>query len=185
MSEFEAVTTLRSLAWIAGLWVLYFWLYRDYRVDVFRQKMFAIRDELFDDASAGLLPFDHPAYGMLRSTINGYIRFAHRMTFLQSLLYLLMSRERPRDVETSFGGRWERASADLSGDVREALDRYIQRMHGEIVKHLIFGSPVILALLFLLTLGTVVVILNYRIRRISRFFERPLLRVDTVAVAGT
>src|SRR5437016_2293052 len=72
-----AASTTLSLV---GLWVLFHWLYRDYRVDLFRQRMFALRAELFDMAAAGRIAFDDPAYGKLRGMLNGYIRFAHRVS---------------------------------------------------------------------------------------------------------
>ena len=71
----------------AGLWVLFFWHYREYRVDNFRQRLFAIRDELFDLGRAGVIAFDHPAYGVVRTLINGFIRFANRIGVLSLLLH--------------------------------------------------------------------------------------------------
>ena len=34
------------------------WLYQDYRTDAFRQKMFNLRDDLFDEARHGKIDFD-------------------------------------------------------------------------------------------------------------------------------
>ncbi len=80
-SAYDPSLMLFSVASLAGLVVLYFWLYRDYRIDLFRQRLFALRDELFDLARSGAISFDDRAYGLLRSTLNGFIRFGHRLTF--------------------------------------------------------------------------------------------------------
>src|SRR5437667_11487736 len=73
------LTALSTTLSLLALWALFHWLYRDYRVDLFRQRMFTLRDQLFDIAASGRIAFDDPAYGKLRSMINGYIRFAHRI----------------------------------------------------------------------------------------------------------
>lgn len=60
--------------------ILTLFLWREYRIERFRQRIFQIRDELFDFAADGHLTFDDPAYGALRSSMNSMIRFAHRMS---------------------------------------------------------------------------------------------------------
>ena len=77
------ITVLSSLISLTGIWCLLFILYRDYRADSLRQDLFEIRDELFDQAASGLVDFDEPAYDMLRETLNGNIRFAHRLSLLR------------------------------------------------------------------------------------------------------
>ena len=52
MTPAPLVPMLSLLFTITGLWVLFFELYKPYRVDAFRQSVFAIRDELFDYALA-------------------------------------------------------------------------------------------------------------------------------------
>ena len=60
------LTALSTTLSLIALWALFHWLYRDYRVDLFRQRMFALRDQLFDIAASGRIAFDDPAYGKLR-----------------------------------------------------------------------------------------------------------------------
>src|SRR5580658_4090425 len=71
---------------LAAIWILLFKLVRDYRIDALRNRLFALRDDLFDYASAGNVEFDEPAYFKLRGVINSLIRFAHRLTFTRFLL---------------------------------------------------------------------------------------------------
>ena len=82
-------TILISLISITILWVGLFWLYRDYCIDLFRQRMFALRDELFDQAAKGAIPFNHKSYGMLRVSMNGFIRFAHDFSLAHFLFVVL------------------------------------------------------------------------------------------------
>jgi len=46
--------------------------------DLLRQNLFEVRDSLFDDARAGKIAFDSPAYRNTRLMLNGMIRFGHR-----------------------------------------------------------------------------------------------------------
>src|SRR5262245_46489095 len=80
------IIVLLSLGSLLLLWVGVFWLYRDYALDRFRQRVFALRDEMFDDARKGVISFDDHAYGMLRTMMNGAIRFAHLLTIAQLLV---------------------------------------------------------------------------------------------------
>ena len=104
------VTALASVVSLAGIWLILFWLYRDYCVDRFRQELFALRDDLFDEAESGLVAFEHPAYGMLRSTMNGFIRFGHRLGLIQLIAgaVIVESDDYKRIYRRSFADRWER-----------------------------------------------------------------------------
>src|ERR1039457_4111930 len=88
------VTILEAAIASCGLVVVVFWLWPCVRLDVFRQKMFAVRDELFDYAESGKIGFNHPAYRLLRQSMNGFIRYGHRLTFFQVNLMMLRSEER-------------------------------------------------------------------------------------------
>ena len=78
----SAIITASHLA--IGLFALWFWYvicWREHRVDTFRQRLFEVRDDLFDFAASGAIGFDDPAYIILRDLCNGMIRFGHRMNF--------------------------------------------------------------------------------------------------------
>jgi len=72
---------------LLALCVLYFWLYREYRVEKFRFELYVIRDRLFDAARKGVISFDHPAYISMRKVINRIIRFGHRVKLLDVLVF--------------------------------------------------------------------------------------------------
>src|SRR5438105_11888454 len=110
----EAMTVIASLVSLLGLWTLLFWFYHDYAIDKVRQEMFALRDQFFDEAAAGLIPFDHPAYGLLRSTMNGFIRFAHKLTLPDLLVLGVIDRFSSDRVsaEQAFSSRFGKAVVD-------------------------------------------------------------------------
>jgi hypothetical protein len=66
-------------------------LYRDYRVDKLRDDLFSLRDELFDYAVSEQL-IDNPGYRRLRNIINSTIQFAHKISFLGLLSYMLLEK---------------------------------------------------------------------------------------------
>src|SRR5262249_49195809 len=80
MSTTAYATAATSALSLFLLSILVLHLYRDYRVDLFRNRMFALRDSLFDFAAEGQIAFDHPAYGLHRTMLNGFIRFGERLS---------------------------------------------------------------------------------------------------------
>lgn len=140
---------------MAGLWVLYFCLYKRFRVDVARQKMFVLRDQLFDEAADGLISFDHPAYGTLRRTMNGYIRFAHRLDLLQAICFLFSGRKYQdllENEENSFEKRMEKVTRELPEDVRERLAWYRNQIYKQILVHCVSVSFFLSLFIMLLAL---------------------------------
>lgn len=141
----DVVTALSSLLSIAALWVMFFWFYREYRLDLTRQRLFGLRDELFDLARSGRLHFSHPAYGMLRRVMNGSIRHGHRLGLVNMTLFYLLIRRDPAMIGlvTSFETRWEEASSSLPEDVQHQLLSIRQRLHAQLAEHLLFTQPIL------------------------------------------
>ncbi len=138
----DARIALATLASLLGIWWV-FVLYRDYCVDKFREHVFALRGELFDEAAAGLVDFNDPAYGMLRSTMNGFIRFGHRLGFLQIFLTVFAFGKEAG----SFPKKWGQASKDLAPDVRTRLESYLDQLNIYVIRHIVWSS-----LFFLITI---------------------------------
>src|SRR5712672_3868742 len=74
MSEREYVLVLQLFISVAVAWFVYAYIYKRTRQDGFRENLFAIRDDLFDYMWKNNVPYDLPAYGALRSALNGVIR---------------------------------------------------------------------------------------------------------------
>ncbi len=178
------INCIKSLLALAGLWYLLFWLYRDFRLDVFRQELFALRDRLFDLSTNQSLNYDHPAYGTLRRTINGFIRFGHRLTLNQVILLVIVSRYRRTQVVHSFDARWERVVVNLPEPLRRDLEGIVQSMHRAVIKHLMLSSPLLLVLMASLVVPILFGIAWwFHLDRSIRRFGRPLKLIDSVAVA--
>lgn len=83
------LNSLEYLPLALNLAILYFaWKFgvRNYFLAKYRQKLFTIRDSMFDEAHNGNLSFDSLAYRMMRLRINGAIRRAHRLTPIDLLV---------------------------------------------------------------------------------------------------
>src|SRR6266540_2513914 len=99
---------------VSLIWFGYFNLFKRYTVDVFRQKMFELRDALFDEAASGTVAFDHPAYTILRYTMNGFLRFGHRISLFELIVHHALTRkEQAAYSKYSFNHRWREAAGPL------------------------------------------------------------------------
>jgi hypothetical protein len=114
------------------------------RVDIFRQRMFAIRDELFDYAEAGGIDFQDPAYQLLRNSMNGFIRYAHRLSFFQLTLTVLRWNLTAQVHPLTWHAKWEDALASLPEDTRTKLIDFHGRAMDAVAKHLVGGSVVLM-----------------------------------------
>jgi hypothetical protein len=171
MTTDYAIETLHLLVSLAGLWVLFFVLFKDYRIDALRQRLFNLRGELFEYAASGAIPFSHPAYGMLRVRINRLIRFAHRFTSTQLLFVVVAMPPAPRDPLE----RWNEALQTIdSEDVRNKLRAFNNRMLATLVWHLVSGSVVLLTSLALFAMAWT---MKHLWERCSEFIKRAMADV--------
>lgn len=169
-------SVLSSCVSLILIWWVVSWLVRDYFVDRFRESMFALRAELYDVARSGLISFDHPAYGTLRTTMNGFIRFGHQISFSRVLVILSFV-----DLKSvpSFTEKWGEATKDLEPEVNERLTNFTEKMNAIVGKHLVVTSPTLLLLLVV----TIVFILCFKLSdRIVEFFRPSFNKVDSVAM---
>ena len=124
---------LQSLISIALIFVLVFVLFNEHRVARLRSALFEIRDELFDEAVAGNVSFQSPAYEYARGVLNGMIRFAHKVSisrFIASLLFV----ERGT-MQTALSRQRAALNASPTAE-REIVLKYLRRANRTIAKHL-------------------------------------------------
>ena len=160
------LTALSTTLSLLALWALFHWLYRDYRVDLFRQRMFTLRDQLFDIAASGRIAFDDPAYGKLRSMINGYIRFAHRIN-----LPLLLFASRSRHALSQGAHQITQLTAAVRAQPAETardLDHIISQTHWYVAEQLILTSLVMWLVLLPIAAYAIVRTLGEKILRVLR-----------------
>lgn len=138
MDKYDAIANVLSSGLsLLGLAFVYFWLYRDYRRDLLRTRLFELRAALFDGAREGRIEFDHPAYGLLRSTLNGFLRSGHTVGAWRLLMMALFLD--PKEVEElyQYKAKWSKAVRVLDPEVRQWLEDLRREAHGAFFKHLL------------------------------------------------
>lgn len=86
---------LNSILSILALWIAFDAGYRQYRIDILRNRLFRLRSELFEAARKGhfgVQGFRDPAYLRIRHGLNGFIRYGHQFTLFRLLVLLWSSR---------------------------------------------------------------------------------------------
>jgi len=175
----QSALAFLSLISIAIIYLFLFWVYKDYRVDCFRQELFELRDDLFDEAASGFLDFESNSYGMLRSTMNGFIRFGHRISFSHLLLTYVLLRGRRYSSSVPFDERLRANLLALTEEQKEIVLDYYQKMHFALARHLVKGSP----LLILTVVAPLIVSIaaNRVLRGLIEIFKTPIDRLDSLA----
>lgn len=164
----EKAYVLLSIAGLLILWALWSFGLRPALIDRFRQRVFEVRDDMFDYAAAGNLPFDHPAYGTIRTLMNGYIRFAHRIDFSLILIfgaYFIFKKDEVRKRQREFQRRIESELSSLPEEQKEKLSAYMEKTQSELVNHILYVLPVLTVALF--TVGLLVLAVSYLIGKVS------------------
>jgi hypothetical protein len=144
MTETQLANVLQ-LSVVGILWsILIFKILPMYRVDSFRQKMFCVRDEMFDYAANGNIEFNDPAYVLLRRQMNGFIRYGHQLTVFRGLITVAIHKISGNRHGESWHAEWQRRLNDLEDDaVRENLKEFHERAMMLAVKRLLTGSPLL------------------------------------------
>jgi len=131
-----------------GLWWLYFIEYRTYRVDLTRQRLFKIRDDLFKKAEEGIVPFDSKAYGIARTTLNGMIRFAHDLSFLRILIILFTYKKIDQGEHAKrYQDEYAQALKELTEPAQEAILMSQLDMHLTLIAHVVRSSLIMMMLI--------------------------------------
>lgn len=146
----DAVMVFQSAVCVALLVVVLLKFWSAARLDAFRQEMFVVRDDLFDFAASGKISFENPAYRLLRQMMNGSIRYAHQLTFFRVCMTFVEIRLASRETEPKWFTKWENALANIRDrEVQERMKDFHERAMTAIAKRLVFGSPLLIALLIL------------------------------------
>jgi hypothetical protein len=143
MTTYHVTTALSSLLSLAFLWLLVTSLYRDYRVDLFRDRMFALRERFFDEAADGCLSFDNPAYQLVRTTMNGFIRFGHRVSLTSTLITYSRFGKQLLSSHRSFHKRLDDVLRGAPDPERRCVEKYVAEMNSLVFEQLILASPLL------------------------------------------
>jgi hypothetical protein len=147
MSASELSTIVQSLLTLIVLALVIFWLWPEQRTDLFRQQMFALRDELFDFAADGKVVFDEPAYILLRQLMNGFIRYAHNLTPFRTWMSFLRWKYLDQESLNVWGEQWNKAIEKVKNqEVKTQLEQFHSRATMLVVSQLVL-SPGLLVVL--------------------------------------
>ena len=145
----EKVDTILSLVGILSLLSIWHWGLKRYFLDSFRQNIFLTRGKMFVYAAEGNIDFNHPAYGTIRTLMNGYIRFADRIDFFPMLVLFLLTKKETEKASLEFNRKLESEIASLNPGAQKELREYLKRTENEVVKHLILSSFPLFAVLLI------------------------------------
>ncbi len=101
MNIFVSIALFSGLLFILIFWA-WFVLWKDLFVDEYRQQLFDVRDDLFNMAFRGDIPFESEEYLSLREILNGTIRFAHAMSPFTLILLLAYRKKILPDTEDGY-----------------------------------------------------------------------------------
>lgn len=147
ISPGQLITAIESTVMLILFAVLVFHLWPAQRLVTFRQRMFILRDELFDYAADGNISFSDPAYRLLRQSMNGFIRYGHQLTLFRIVVNTIRMKVVREEPEWVWYSKWEPALKNLKrDDVRDKLLEFHARSNNLAIDHLVFGSPVLLVL---------------------------------------
>jgi len=148
------------LSSIVFVFVLYS-LWPRQRVDLFRQQMFTLRDELFDFALEGNIDLNDPAYIQLRELMNGFIRYAHNLTAYRTLMSFLRWKCTSGEPVKGWATSWEHALSNVQNkDIKAKLEGFRSKASMLVVSQIVL-SPTLLVVLFPTLLVTTMLYLQW------------------------
>ncbi len=145
-----AVLIALNLLCLSALFWFFDVAYRRFRVDLLRFHLFQIRDQLFAAAAEKKISFNHPAYGMVRQTINGMIRFAHEISLWRMAIMLASHAFWSRKgTQREYSARFKRAVGSLTPQEASVISTVMRQAHFTLFSHMLHTSlltfPVVLA----------------------------------------
>lgn len=189
MNEDVLVQVIQFILFASLAWFGFFWFYKKLTVEFFRQKMFATRDALFDYAANGDISFDHPAYCLLRTTMNGFIRYADKLSFLQFLIAFIFFGRKKDYAESPlyFANKWNVATKGLTEHQLGELGKYHSRMMDLVAIQTMAKSPFFICIVLIAALLMMVPKVYSKVRlravhTIREWFSKPLSQLETTAM---
>ena len=127
-------------------WLIWYQFWIPYRVDYFRQRLFKLRDELFEYAAAGHLEFAHPVYTDLRLTINALIRYGHRVTIWRIVMSMVsLARSRNSHVADSYAESRKQTERIENEETRNRIYGFRNEISRIMAAHMVLISPMTIA----------------------------------------
>lgn len=144
------------------LWLTVSVLWRTYRVDAFRHRLFRIRSLLTLMVASGRLNADDYAYTFLRESINGMIHRADRFNVLSLVLWT----KADKYPEPSPYAKWKSTVEQLPEDLRRqmyGLNAAVARAFGI---YLLSGSVIMMSITVTVVLKQLFEMANVQLRSV-------------------
>ncbi len=174
-----------GLASLITLGLGYFFFYvvwQRYVVDVTRQQLFELRDQLFDLAAEGKLSYQSEVYRSLRSFFNASIRFAHQADWVHIVVFYVAAKLKAKDAIFKSAMHIPHLVNRIEEDkTRAEVQAIITKMHLTMGWHFLRRSLVLLPLVLVVVVVAAFFTLSIRLfTRTPRKFEA-LLNAWTVS----
>lgn len=128
--------------------ILHATVYRQYRTDLLRQRIFNARDDLFLSAADGNIPFDSDAYIMTRETLNGMLRYAHSLSVMDivfaAIFRKLVKTNHQLDPTEEYFATYRRALSVIPENELDVIKKCILEMHLAVLVHLLTTSYLVI-----------------------------------------
>lgn len=137
---------------IALIWWLFAFAYKNYMVDCTRQRLFKIRDELFDCAANYEISFNDEAYITTRTMLNGVIRFTHDISLIRFFIMNVVVGKANKEYSEKFVEKLNLSINKLnSKQQQDIIKSAIIKMHFAVVLHLLNTSLVLFPVFLLIS----------------------------------
>lgn len=126
---FSPLFIVYILITLVGLVVLLF-IYNQYKktmLEFYRMDIFELRDELFDYAAEGNISFDNESYQLMRTLLNGYLRYAEYLDIYYFQKYQKAVKEKKLISDNFFIQQYSQKSLALTNEQKEKLDKCFQQ----------------------------------------------------------
>ena len=144
IAEMEAIAGIRLVVYILIGWIIYFWGYRKFRIDMLRHKLFVLRDSLFTTTYRMGIPLDTPSYVMMRQVLNGLLRYGHRVGIWGLLATYWGLKKYPPKEQPFFDALSEQLAALHNDEYRKFVQDIYARMILSVFWHIITGAPILI-----------------------------------------
>lgn len=131
------------------LWLFFVGPYHSYRVDLLRQRLFTLRDDLFQNATDGKFSFEDPAYTTTRSTLNGMIRFSNQISLIHYITFNFFDEKQSKEFGAAYIKSLEENISKLSEEGAEIIEASHRQMNLEVCKHIVHTSILLVTIFFI------------------------------------
>ncbi len=136
-TEYSIIISILNIMVI--FYIIYFG-YSKFFIDKYRHNIITLRDHMFDEMIKQGINFDNEAYVLLRTTMNGFIRFGHRLSMWR-LIYAFMILKKKSTDKASFSAKWKNAIEKMPTEQQDFFNRHKFTMEIYTFQYLLLASP--------------------------------------------